>query len=45
MVGGIRINLTSIDDLIKMKHSAGRPRDMEDINHLERIKILRRRDK
>jgi len=44
-VGGIRINLASIDDLIKMKHSAGRPRDLEDINHLERIKILRRGDK
>lgn len=44
-VGGIRINLTSIDDLIKMKHSAGRPRDIEDMNHLERIKILRRSDK
>ncbi len=41
VVGGIRINLASVDDLIRMKRSAGRPRDMEDINHLERIKALR----
>lgn len=42
-VGGIKINIASIDDLIKMKSLTGRPRDMEDINHLERIKVLRRK--
>ena len=39
-VGGIRIPIASIDDLIKMKQTAGRPRDLEDIKHLEKIEKL-----
>jgi hypothetical protein len=30
-VGGERINFVDRDDLIRMKHAAGRPRDLEDI--------------
>jgi hypothetical protein len=30
-VGGERINFVGRDDLIRMKHAAGRPRDLEDI--------------
>ena len=41
-IGGIKVSVVSLDDLIKMKKSSGRPRDMEDIHHLERIKDLRR---
>ena len=41
-IGGTVINLISIDDIIKMKSRTGRQRDFEDINHLERIKILKR---
>lgn len=40
-IGGVKVSLASIDDIIKMKASTGRPRDMEDIHHLERIKALR----
>jgi predicted nucleotidyltransferase len=42
-IGGIKLGLISIDDLIKMKASTGRPRDKEDIYHLERIKVLKRK--
>ena len=40
-IKGINVNVASIDDLIKMKSLCGRPRDIEDINHLKRIKQLR----
>jgi len=39
-IGGVKVSIVSIDDLIKMKASTGRPRDKEDIYHLERIKAL-----
>ncbi len=41
-IGDIKINIASIDDLIKMKSITKRPRDLEDINHLERIKSLKK---
>ena len=41
-IGGIKVSIVSIDDLMKMKASTGRPRDREDIHHLERIKGLKR---
>lgn len=40
-IGGTKVSIVSIDDLIKMKALTARPRDMEDIHHLERIKALK----
>lgn len=40
-IGGAKVSIASIDDLIKMKAATTRPRDMEDIHHLERIKALK----
>jgi hypothetical protein len=40
-IGGIKINLISIDDLMRMKALTDRPRDREDIEHLKRIKALK----
>jgi hypothetical protein len=40
-IAGAKVSIVSLDDLIKMKASAGRPRDMEDVHHLERIKALK----
>ena len=40
-IAGAKVSIASIDDLIKMKAATGRPRDMEDIHHLERIKALK----
>jgi len=42
-IGGTEVSIASIDDLIKMKASTARPRDMEDVHHLKRIKKLRRK--
>ncbi len=39
--GDVKINIVSMDDLITMKRSSGRPRDLEDAKHLERIKALK----
>lgn len=38
----IPIRLVSIDDLIELKRLSGRPRDMEDIHHLNKIKELKK---
>lgn len=38
VAGNVKINLVSLDDIIKMKRSAGRPRDVEDIKHLEKCR-------
>jgi predicted nucleotidyltransferase len=43
-IGDMKMNIISIDDLIRIKSSAGRPRDLEDIHHLERILKLRREE-
>lgn len=40
-VRDIAINLISIDHFIEMKQSTGRPRDLEDINQLKRVKEVR----
>lgn len=37
-VGSVGIRVASIDDLIDLKKAAGRPIDLADIAHLERIK-------
>lgn len=36
-IGGINVALISVDDLITMKTSAGRPRDLEDVHHLKKV--------
>ena len=41
-IGDMKMNVIAIDDLIRIKSSAGRPRDLEDIHHLERILKLRK---
>jgi hypothetical protein len=42
-IGGIMINVASIDDLIKMKSCTQRPRDIEDKVHLEKIKEMKKK--
>jgi len=37
----IPISLVSIDDLMELKRLSGRPRDIEDIYHLKRIKEIK----
>ncbi|HQN65264.1 MAG TPA: hypothetical protein PK372_08425 [Rugosibacter sp.] len=39
-VGGVKIPVASIDDLIAMKRAAGRAIDLSDIVHLEKLKTL-----
>jgi predicted nucleotidyltransferase len=42
-VGDAAVLVASIADLIEMKASAGRPKDLEDVERLEAIERLRRR--
>lgn len=37
-LGGASIRICGIDHLIELKRRAGRPQDLDDISHLERIK-------
>ncbi len=45
VAGGLRLNLVSIDDLIRMKRVAGREQDLSDIEALKKVKALKRRMK
>jgi hypothetical protein len=40
-VGETAISTVSVEILIKMKETAGRPRDLEDVRHLKMIRALR----
>lgn len=42
---GERVYFASLGDLIKMKKAAGRPKDLEDLRYLEKIRSLKRRRK
>lgn len=42
-VRGTPISVIALDDLITMKTAVGRPRDIEDVQHLYRIKQLKER--
>ena len=37
-IGGVAAPFASLDDLIRMKRAAGRPKDLEDLKHLERLR-------
>ena len=37
-IGGVAAAFASLDDLIRMKRAAGRPKDLEDLKHLERLR-------
>ena len=43
-VRDIKIKVASVEDIIKMKRVLGRPRDIEDIGHLEKIKLIKNRE-
>lgn len=36
-IGGVAVDVASVEDLINMKTICGRPRDMEDVEHLRKI--------
>ena len=40
-IGNVEVYFASLDDMIKMKKSAGRAKDIEDLKYLERIKELK----
>ena len=41
-LGGVPVPFASLDDLISMKRAAGRPKDLQDLRELERLKDAKR---
>lgn len=37
IIGGIEVDVASVEDLMDMKKVSGRPRDLEDMEHLRKI--------
>jgi predicted nucleotidyltransferase len=37
-IGGVAAPFAGLDDLIRMKRAAGRPKDLEDLKHLESLR-------
>ena len=44
-IGSIYVYLPSLEDMIKMKKAAGRPKDLEDLKYLNKIKELKKKKK
>jgi predicted nucleotidyltransferase len=42
-LGGVFVWFASLDDLIRMKQAAGRPKDAEDLKFLRRLRQIKRR--
>ena len=40
VLGSTPVSFASLDDLIRMKRAAGRPKDVEDLRVLERLRTL-----
>lgn len=41
-MGATEASFASLDDLIRMKEAAGRPKDLEDLKYLRRIRDARK---
>ncbi|HKQ61668.1 MAG TPA: hypothetical protein VJS92_10260 [Candidatus Polarisedimenticolaceae bacterium] len=37
-LGGVQVPFAALEDLIRMKRAAGRPKDLEDLAQLEKLK-------
>jgi len=42
-IGDVPVPFASLDDLIRMKEAAGRPKDVEDLRVLKKLKADRQR--
>ncbi|MBW2000247.1 MAG: hypothetical protein JRJ29_20095 [Deltaproteobacteria bacterium] len=44
-IGDAKLSLISMDDLIALKQAVGRPRDLEDVHHLKKIREIKDRER